>query len=97
MIFHHACVLVFWKVLLGGEKAARSRIHLDDAALTDKTKTRYYLAFRKLLPFFESSKSQDDLVTRLYDWIRLMWRSGEPVLTVGDARSAIHVFQPWTR
>ena len=26
-----------------------------------------------------------------------MWRSGEPLLTIGDGLSALHFFQPWTR
>ena len=39
----------------------RRNIELEDAALSEKTKTRYYLALRKLLPYFESAECLDDL------------------------------------
>ena len=79
------------------KRRLRSRVQLDDAALTDKTRTRYYLALRKLLPYFEASKSGDDLDTKICAWVRHMWSTGEPLLTVGDGLSALHYFQPWTK
>jgi len=70
---------------------------LDDAALTYKTQVRYYGALKKMVRFVELAKSEDHLDVLLCQWIRKMWRSGEPLLTIGDGLSALHFFQPWTR
>ena len=75
----------------------RSKIQLDDVALSSKTQTRYYMAIRKLLPFMERAKSEDQLDPLVAEWVRLMWRQGEPLLTIGDGLSALHYFQPWTK
>ena len=75
----------------------RKDIELDDAALSEKTKTRYYLALRKLLPYFESAECLDDLDSKMCAWIRVMWKAGEPLLTVGDGLSAVQHFEPSTK
>lgn len=75
----------------------RARIVLDDAALSDKTQRRYYLALRKLLPYMEACRDKSELDSWMCRWVRKMWRSGEPLLTVGDGLSALHFHQPWTR
>ena len=75
----------------------RHKIDLDECALTPQTQQRYYLALRKLLPFYEKAKNDDHLDALLCKWIRKMWREGEPMLTIGDGLSALHFFQPWTR
>eukprot|EP00435_Cladocopium_sp_Y103_P024907 s1976_g6.t1 len=75
----------------------RSRIELEDAALTPKTLTRYYAALRKLLPFVEKACSEDSLDSWVCKWVRRMWKSGEPILTVGDGLSALHFYEPWTK
>ena len=75
----------------------RQRIVLDDAALTPKTQSRYYSALRKLLPYFEQAANETQIDENICRWIRKMWRSGEPLLTIGDGLSALHFFQPWTR
>lgn len=75
----------------------RSRIVLDDAALSEKTQRRYYLALRKLLPYMEACPCRAELDSWMCRWVRKMWRSGEPLLTVGDGLSALHFHQPWTR
>lgn len=75
----------------------RARIHLDDAALSEKTQVRYYAALRKVTPYVERAKNEDHLDSLLCRWIRKMWASGEPLLTIGDGLSALHFFQPWTR
>ena len=80
------------------ERARRRRkINLEDASLTDKTRTRYYNALRKVLPTVEDATSPESLDCRLCQWIHTMWYEGEPLLTIGDALSALHFFQPWTR
>lgn len=78
---------------------ARQRQHLDleDVALSDKTKVRYYSALRKLLPYYEKVRTDDDLDNALSQWVHDMWKSGEPLLLIGDGLSALHYFQPWTR
>ena len=75
----------------------RSKVHLDDAALTDKTQTRYYNALRKLLPTVEKVQCGSHLDAAVCGWIRTMWQTGEPLLTIGDALSAMHFFQPWCK
>ena len=75
----------------------RAKIQLDDAALTPKTLSRYYSALRKLIKYVELAKGEEHLDTMLCKWIRKMWHTGEPLLTIGDGLSALHFYQPWTR
>lgn len=75
----------------------RLTVNLDDAALTPATQQRYYLALRKVLPFVEQCRSEEELDPQVCKWVRLMWRQGEPLLTIGDGLSALHFFQPWMK
>ena len=75
----------------------RKAIQLDDSALTEKTQKRYYLALQKLLPHVEKALHVHDLDFYVSNWVRLMWTSGEPMLTVGDGLSALHFFEAWTK
>lgn len=75
----------------------RKHINLEDASLSDKTRSRYYSALRKLLPTVEACKSEASLDMDISDWIMTMWSEGEPLLTIGDALCALHFFQPTTR
>lgn len=90
-------------VLLAGrfsraERAKRrARINLDDAGLTEKTRSRYYVALRKLIPYFERVESPQQLDVWMSGWVRRMWKDGEPSLTVGDGLSSLSFFQPWTK
>lgn len=91
-------VLILAGRTIRAERARRrARIILDDAALSDKTQRRYYLALRKLLPYMEACKDKSDLDNWMCRWVRKMWGTGEPLLTVGDGLSALHFHQPWTR
>lgn len=78
---------------------ARRRLHIDleDAALTPQTRQRYYLALRKVVRIVEKCNHLSELDDDLCAWIHSMWRYGEPLLTIGDALSALHYYQPWTR
>ena len=78
-------------------KRKRKNIVLEDAALTDKTRSRYYGALRKLPLFIENVSSEAALDTTVCEWIHLMWKSGEPLLTIGDALSAFHFYEPWSK
>lgn len=75
----------------------RCKIDLEDAALTEKTRVRYYNALRKLLPTVEQCPATEQLDLYVCDWIHRSWKKGEPLLTIGDALSALHFFQPTTR
>ena len=75
----------------------RSKIHLDDAALSLKTQQRYYCALRKLLPTIERCRCADDLDLKICNWIRRMWKSGEPLIYIGDGLCAMHFFMPWSK
>ena len=70
----------------------RAKIDLEDAALTDQTRTRYYLALRKIIRHVEKATHEDQLDSYLCLWIKKMWKTGEPLLTVGDALSALHFY-----
>lgn len=75
----------------------RQKISLDDAALGDKTRERYYLSLRKLLDFVGPCDELYILDMKACDWIRKMWKEGEPLLTIGDALSALHYYEPSTK
>lgn len=75
----------------------RRQIDLEEAALSDQTRARYYLALRKLLPTVERCASFDRLDDDVCNWIHTMWKQGEPLLTIGDAMCALHFFQPVTK
>ena len=75
----------------------RKRINLDDAALADATRTRYFAALRKLLKFVHNPDGFAHLDDLICDWIRKMWKEGEPLLTIGDGLSALHYYEPVTR
>ena len=90
------------KILAGrfsrSERIKRRRfIDLEDSALTDQTRARYYSALRKILPALERALSLEGLDETICEWIHEMWRSGEPLLTIGDALSAVHFWEPWTK
>lgn len=75
----------------------RCKVDLEDAALTEKTRVRYYNALRKLLPTVERCPATEQLDEYVCEWIHKSWKKGEPLLTIGDALSALHFFQPTTR
>ena len=52
----------------------RVRISLEDAALTEKTLSRYYSALRKVLPYVEQCPGEEFLDSYVCRWIRKMWR-----------------------
>lgn len=81
----------------GQRKRRRSGINLEEAALSDQTRSRYYIALNKLTPALTGVRSLPHMDELCCDWIHKMWESGEPLLTIGDALSALHYFQPFTR
>lgn len=90
------------KILAGrfsrAERAKRrAKIDLDDASLSDKTRVRYYAALRKLMPWIDKCSDLPSMDDALCKWIRRMWRSGEPLLTIGDGLSALRYFEPMTK
>lgn len=78
-------------------KRQRKNVDLEDASLTEQTRTRYYNALRKMMPSLTHIYSFEVLDEKVCKWIRTMWRKGEPLLTIGDALSALHFFQPGTK
>ena len=79
------------------KRRQRRHIYLEDAGLTEKTKVRYYHALRTLTPYFEKARSLDQVDHFVCVWIKKMWRSGEPLLTIGDGLCALQYFEPTTR
>ena len=75
----------------------RSKIQLEDAALSPQTQQRYYLALRMLLPFIEKANNPEQLDDQACKWIRIMWKTGESLVHIADGLCAMHFFQPWTK
>ncbi len=75
----------------------RRGINLEDAALGLQTRSRYYIALKKLTPVLGGVQSLAHMDEVVCEWIHSMWETGEPLLTIGDALSALHYFQPFTR
>ena len=75
----------------------RKGIDLEEAALGSQTRTRYHMALRKLTPVLQNIQSLAHMDEVICEWVQEMWRTGEPLLTVGDALSALHFYQPFTR
>ena len=78
-------------------KRRRQGINLEEAALSDQTRARYHIALNKLTPALTKIQSMPHMDEVICDWIHHMWETGEPLLTVGDALSALHYYQPFTR
>lgn len=73
----------------------RRGIALEDRGITERTRVRYYLAVRKVLPLLEAtSLDYDDALTL---WIEQQYDNGEPITGIGDALSGLHHFAPWLR
>jgi integrase len=85
------------KVSRAERRRKRKSIVLEDAALSDKTQRRYYSALRKLTPWIERATHENQLDSIVCSWIHHMWKDGEPLLTVGDALSAFHFYEPWSK
>lgn len=75
----------------------RKNIDLEEAALSPQTRSRYYMALRLLIPVLTKVDHLGELDEDICSWIHRMWKKGEPLLTVGDALSALHFFQPYTK
>lgn len=80
------------------ERARQRRlICLEDAALSEETKVRYYSALRLLLPVVEAVVQLSALDAAVSNWVHEQWKQGAPLLTIGDALCALHFFQPGTK
>ncbi len=88
---------IFGRASRAQRKHRRKHIDLEDASLSPQTRSRYYLALRLLLPVLQKLDTLGDMDEAICQWIHRKWRSGEPLLTVGDALSALHFFQPYTK
>lgn len=88
---------IFGRASKQQRRQRRKHIDLEEASLSTQTRSRYYLALRLLLPILKKVDKIGELDERICGWIHRMWRSGEPLLTVGDALSALHFFQPYTK
>ena len=78
-------------------KRRRAHIILEDASLSAKTRARYLATLTKLTPWLDQVMPQHDLDDVICEWVEACWKTGEPLLTVGDGLSALHFYQPWTR
>ena len=89
--------LILGRLTKAARKRQRKNISLEGASLTDQTRTRYYAALRKVMPYVEQISHEHQLDDVVSQWVTDAWTSGEPLLVAGDGLSALHYFQPWTR
>ena len=75
-------------------KRRRADIDLEDASLSRKTRARYMATLIKLTPWLDKITPQEDIDDVISEWVDFCWKSGEPLLTVGDGLSALHFYQP---
>eukprot|EP00438_Fugacium_kawagutii_P001101 Skav235079 [mRNA] locus=scaffold2106:51280:52194:- [translate_table: standard] len=76
-------------------KKARRGIALEDRAVTSKTRLRYFLAVRKVLPLLELAQDNPDEAWT--SWIEQEFEEGAPITGIGDTLSGLHHFAPWLR
>ena len=77
--------------------AQRQAIQLEEAALSDNTRTRYFNALQKLIPVLLSVQHIAALDYAVSEWIENMWFQGEPQYTISDAFCGFHYFEPWSK
>lgn len=94
---HREPRIVAGRLTRAQRKRKRADIILEDASLAPQTKVRYFMALRKLLPLLEKITVDHDMDEIVCQWVEKCWKTGEPLLTVGDGLSALHFYQPWTR
>eukprot|EP00438_Fugacium_kawagutii_P022536 Skav206046 [mRNA] locus=scaffold587:199128:206053:+ [translate_table: standard] len=73
----------------------RKGVALEDRAITAKTRVRYFLAVRAVLPMLECCpKALDEALSQ---WIEEQYADGEGITRIGDTLSGLHHFAPWMR
>ena len=60
-------------------KRRRAGISLEDAAITERTRTRYYAGLRRIFFILDIAHSWLNLDDRLATWISRQWERGEPL------------------
>ena len=80
------------------QRAARRNkkgLCLEDQAISDKTRERYYKAVTLLLPFLESSTKPID--EALGEWIETSFVEGGCITYISDGLSGLQHFAPWVK
>ena len=75
----------------------RKNILLVDAAISERTQERYYIAVRRLLPVLEKVRCNQQLDDMVADWVEAQWVAGETLHVVSDALCGLHHFEPYTK
>ena len=75
----------------------RKNILLVDAAISERTQARYYIAVRRLLPVLEKVRCNQQLDDMVADWVEAQWVAGETLHVVSDALCGLHHFEPYTK
>ena len=78
-------------------KADRKNLSLDEAAISDKTRSRYVSAMFQILPVLEAVPCTEALDFHIAAWIEDAWKKGKPLYQVSDALCALHFYEPWTK
>lgn len=75
-------------------KRRRAGVSLEDAALTERTRVRYYAGLRRIQRILEGADSWIDLDNQLATWITQQWENGEPLGHVSDALCGLSHYMP---
>ena len=78
-------------------KSQRKHVRLADAAITERTQERYYIAVRELLPIVEKTQHLSHLDDNVRAWIENQWSAGQTLSFVSDALCGLHHFEPNTK
>ena len=70
---------------------------MADAAVSDTTRGRYFVALQRLLPLLENIHSEHGLDDAVCSFIAVSWKKGLPLYLVGDALSGLHRQEAWTK
>lgn len=85
------------KTTTAERKAQRKNVILADAAITERTQERYYVALRRLLLTVEKTKHLSHLDDNISDWLERQWERGQTLSFVSDALCGLHHFEPSTK
>lgn len=72
----------------------RDLVVLKDAALSDKTRVRYYDGLKRILPILLRCQDITCLDDDVADWIQIRWEKGDTQYQISDALCALH-WEPW--
>ena len=72
----------------------RAGVSLEDAAIAERTRSRYYAGLKRILVILNLAHSWTDLDDRLATWISRQWEDGQPLGHISDALCGLAHYMP---